>query len=123
MLLLNPSPQREQKRGWSQLAETIPCARLSLTSLVAITGPRSIRAGRCAIALPTPGTVVKALVQDDAERSRYAEAAARGDADIAVVFAGEGIDLVHAIEPAATILAHVTHEAEAATARIASIHR
>lgn len=64
-----------------------------------------------------------ALVQNDAERARYAEAAARGDADIAVVFAGEGIDLVHAIEPAATILAHVTHEAEAATARIASIHR
>src|SRR5438067_9493157 len=36
-----------------------------------------------------------ALVQNDAERARYAEAAARGDADIAVVFAGEGIDLVH----------------------------
>ena len=64
-----------------------------------------------------------ALTANDGERARYAEAAARGDADIAVVFAGEGIDLVHAIEPAATILAHVIHEAEAAIARTASIHR
>ena len=64
-----------------------------------------------------------ALAQNDAERARYAEAAAQGDADIAVVFAGEGIDLVHAIEPAATLLAQITHEAEAATARMASIHR
>jgi nitronate monooxygenase len=64
-----------------------------------------------------------ALTANDGERARYAEAAARGDADIAVVFAGEGIDLVHAIEPAATILAHMIHEAEAAIARTASIHR
>jgi nitronate monooxygenase len=64
-----------------------------------------------------------ALTQNDAERGRYAEAAARGDADIAVVFAGEGIDLIHAIEPAATILGQVIHEAEAATARMASIQQ
>ena len=64
-----------------------------------------------------------ALTANDAERARYAEAAARGDADIAVVFAGEGIDLIHAIEPAATILAHVIQEAEAAIAQTASIHR
>ena len=64
-----------------------------------------------------------ALTANDGERARYGEAAARGDADIAVVFAGEGIDLVLAIEPAATILAHVIHEAEAAITRTASIHR
>ena len=64
-----------------------------------------------------------ALTANNGERARYAAAAARGDADIAVVFAGEGIDLVHAIEPAATILAHVIHEAEAAITRTASIHR
>jgi nitronate monooxygenase len=39
------------------------------------------------------------LTQAENERDRYAEAAARGDADIAVVFAGEGIDLIHAVEP------------------------
>jgi hypothetical protein len=33
------------------------------------------------------------------------------------VFAGEGIDLMHAVEPAAAILARVIREAEAALAR------
>lgn len=64
-----------------------------------------------------------ALAQDDAERARYADAAARGNPDIAVVFAGEGTDLIHAIEPAAAILEHLIEEAEAALARSASIHR
>ena len=59
----------------------------------------------------------QALAQDEAERTRYAEAAARGDSDIAVVFASEGIDLIHAIEPASVILAQVLQEAEGALAR------
>jgi hypothetical protein len=63
----------------------------------------------------------EALAQDEAERTRYAEAAARGDPDIAVVFASEGIDLIHAIEPASVILAQVLQEAEAAFARSFSI--
>lgn len=58
-----------------------------------------------------------ALARDEAARARYAEAAAQGDADLAVVFAGEGLDLVHAVEPAAAILARVIREAEAALAR------
>jgi nitronate monooxygenase len=58
-----------------------------------------------------------ALARDDAERARYAEAAARGDADIAVVFSGEGIDLVRTVEPATANLARVISEAEAALAR------
>jgi nitronate monooxygenase len=58
-----------------------------------------------------------ALIQHEGERARYAEAAARGDADTAVVFAGEGIDLIRAIEPAAVIIDRVMREAEAALAR------
>src|SRR4029453_7039070 len=58
-----------------------------------------------------------ALARDAAERARYADAAAGGDADIAVVFAGEGIDLFHAVDPAAAILERVIREAEAALAR------
>jgi nitronate monooxygenase len=54
------------------------------------------------------------LAVDEAQRARYADAAARGDADIAVVFAGEGIDLIHAVEPAAQILDCVIREAEVA---------
>ncbi len=57
------------------------------------------------------------LTQAEDERAHYAEAVARGDADIAVVFAGEGIDLIHAIEPAAVILDGVVREAEAALSR------
>jgi nitronate monooxygenase len=59
----------------------------------------------------------EALTQDEAERARYAEAAAGGDAEIAVVFAGEGIDLIHGVEPAAVILDRVVREAEATLAR------
>jgi nitronate monooxygenase len=57
------------------------------------------------------------LTQAEDVRARYAEAAARGDADIAVVFAGEGIDLIHAVEPAAVILDGVVQEAETALSR------
>ena len=63
----------------------------------------------------------EALAQDEAERTRYAEAAARGDTDIAVVFASEGIDLIHAAEPTSVILAQLLQEAEAALARAISI--
>ena len=54
------------------------------------------------------------LVRAEEEHGRYAEAAARGDADIALVFAGEGIDLIHSVEPAAVILDRVVREAEVA---------
>jgi nitronate monooxygenase len=53
----------------------------------------------------------------ESERARYAAAAAAADVDNAVVFAGEGIDLIHAIEPARVILERVVGEAEAALAR------
>jgi len=59
----------------------------------------------------------QALAHSESEHARYADAAARGDADTAVVFAGEGIDLIRAIEPAAIILDRVIREAEAALAR------
>jgi len=49
------------------------------------------------------------------ENPRYAAAA--GDVDIAVMFTGEGIDLIHAVEPAGEILERVIAEAEAALAR------
>jgi nitronate monooxygenase len=52
----------------------------------------------------------------DSERPRYAAAAA-GDFDTAVVYTGEGIDMIHSVEPAAQILQRVVAEAEAALAR------
>ncbi|MGH7046050.1 MAG: NAD(P)H-dependent flavin oxidoreductase [Stellaceae bacterium] len=51
------------------------------------------------------------------EKPRYADAAAAGDVDTGVMFAGEGIDLIHAIEPAGVILDRIIAEAEAALAR------
>ena len=45
------------------------------------------------------------------EAERYAEAAAKGDVDRAVVFAGEAIDLIHELEPAGQIVERIVREA------------
>lgn len=47
------------------------------------------------------------------EQSRYAAAAQAGDLDTALVWAGEGIDLVRDVRPAADILASILREADA----------
>jgi nitronate monooxygenase len=52
-----------------------------------------------------------------AESPRYAAAAAAGDVDTGVMFAGEGIDLIHAVEPAAVILDRIVAGAEAVLVR------
>ena len=53
------------------------------------------------------------------EQARYAEAAAAGDFDTAVVFAGEGLDLIRDVRPAAEIVASLVAEAEQAFRRSA----
>jgi nitronate monooxygenase len=53
----------------------------------------------------------------EAERKRYASAAANGDPVTAAVIAGEAVGLIHAIEPAAEILARMVGDAEAVLAR------
>jgi nitronate monooxygenase len=58
-----------------------------------------------------------ALAAAAAELGRYAEARAADDFDTAVIHAGEGIDLIHAIEPAGAIIVRVVAEAEAALVR------
>ena len=57
----------------------------------------------------------------EAENARYTAAAGKGDVDTTVVWAGEGIDLIHAIEPAEKILTRIVAEAEACLARTASL--
>ena len=52
-----------------------------------------------------------------AERARYAKAAASGDFDTAVIFSGEGIDMIHSIESAGVIVERLVADAEAALAR------
>jgi nitronate monooxygenase len=49
-----------------------------------------------------------------AEALRYGRAAEANDLDTAVVFAGECVDLIRDVKPAATILASLIHEAEVA---------
>jgi nitronate monooxygenase len=53
----------------------------------------------------------------EAVRTHYAEATAAADYKTAVVFTGEGIDMIRAVEPAAEIVARVVAEAERALAR------
>jgi nitronate monooxygenase len=57
------------------------------------------------------------LERADAEKTRYAEAATRDDFDTAVVWGGEAIDLIHAVEPTGAIVSRIVAEAEAALAR------
>lgn len=58
-----------------------------------------------------------ALAADQAELARYAAARAASDFDIAANYAGEGVDLIRAIEPAGEIVARLVAEAEAALAQ------
>jgi nitronate monooxygenase len=51
------------------------------------------------------------------EQRRYAAAAAAGDIDTALVFASEGTDLIHDVEPAGVILSRIVEEAKLALAR------
>jgi nitronate monooxygenase len=53
----------------------------------------------------------------DAEKRSYADAAERGDFETAVVFAGEGLDLVREVLPAAAIVERLAGEAEALLSR------
>jgi nitronate monooxygenase len=52
-----------------------------------------------------------------AQQAAYIQAVSDGDANQAVVFAGEALDLVPEIEPAGTIVSRVTAEAEALLGR------
>ena len=63
-----------------------------------------------------------ALIQAGAaERQAYAEAVAAGDFDRAVTFAGEGIDLIRDVAPAADLVGRLVAEAEAALDRAARL--
>jgi len=48
----------------------------------------------------------------DIERMRYRTAADEDDYEMALVWAGEGVDLVKSVEPAATLVARIAAEAE-----------
>lgn len=58
------------------------------------------------------GREAELLAATEHELSRYAEAAARGDAKVASPIVGEAIGLVHGVAPAATILNEIVEEAE-----------
>jgi nitronate monooxygenase len=53
-------------------------------------------------------------------RTALTALAAAGDVDTAVVWAGEGLDLVRDVEPAATILGRIVDEAAGALEKAAS---
>jgi nitronate monooxygenase len=57
------------------------------------------------------------LADDVAAKAAYKAAIAAEDLDNGLVWGGEGIDLIHAVEPAGTIIERVVAEAEAALAR------
>jgi nitronate monooxygenase len=56
-----------------------------------------------------------------AERERFWSAMGAGDVSTAIVFAGEGVDLIHDIRPAAQVVHDIANEAEALLRRPAHI--
>jgi nitronate monooxygenase len=59
----------------------------------------------------------------DTEMPRYAQAATAGDVSTAVVFAGEGMDLIHGIAPAQAVMDALMEETLAALGRGADLIR
>ncbi len=59
----------------------------------------------------------------DAERGPYREATRTGDLDTAMVWAGEAVDLIASVEPAATLLQRISAQAEERLTLGASVAR
>jgi nitronate monooxygenase len=59
------------------------------------------------------GREAELLATLDVETPTYWQARDEGDFDTAAIFAGEGVDLIHAVEPAATLVQRIGAEAEA----------
>src|SRR5262249_42695662 len=57
----------------------------------------------------------------EGENARYIAAAGKGDVATVALWAGEGVALIHAIEPAAVILERLVGEAEAHLGRAARL--
>ena len=70
---------------------------------------------------PRAGTVAKASspAPVDGEMARYRAAAAQGDTDTAVIFTGEGADLIDDVPSAGEIVTRLVAEAEHALAAAA----
>jgi nitronate monooxygenase len=69
------------------------------------------------------GREAELLQHQDAEAARYAEARAAGDFDTAAVIAGEAVDLIADIPPAAEVVERIACEAEALIAGASNRHR
>ena len=54
----------------------------------------------------------------DSEREKFHDAAAAGDADNMVVFAGEGLDLIHDMPSAGDLVRRISGDAEALLKRL-----
>ena len=91
------APERARHRARARLAGALHRARAARTTSCANGSGREgeLRDG--------PGGQI----------ARYREAAKAGDASVAATIVGEGVGLIHAIEPAAAILERIVSEAEA----------
>ena len=69
------------------------------------------------------GREAELLQHQDTEATRYAEARAAGDFDTAAVIAGETVDLITDIPPAAEVVERIACEAEALIAGASNRHR
>ncbi len=75
--------------------------------------PARTPAGRCATPSPTPGTVArKRCGPAPSAREQFTLGHQAGDPDVALVWAGEGTDLITAVEPAGNLVTQIMAQAE-----------
>jgi len=106
------------KARWSRQVKTTRSAPASSTSRVVTTGRRNIQVGPCATAFLQRGTDARTHwrgMKTNAPVMRMRQWVVTPI--LRWFFAGEGIDLIRTVEPAAGILDRVIREAEAALAR------
>src|SRR5262249_25096221 len=116
-----PQASRAPRSASSPPAATAPSAASCSTSRGATCGPRLSRAACCATNSPSAGAA--GLMQQPDEAARYAKAREPGDFDPAAVIAGEAVDLIGDIPPAAEIVERMTKEASTLLAGASNRYR
>ena len=108
-----PLPGLGQETAGGRAAGTRPAGPRCSTSPGAWTGRARTRAGPCATPSPTPGTAARRNCGPAREaRERFALGHQAGDPDVGLVWAGEGTDLITAVEPAGELVGQIIAQAE-----------
>ncbi len=110
-------------RGTFALVPAVVDLARGAVPVVAAGGVADGRGLAAALMLGADGVLVGTRFYATQEAARYAEARAAGDFDTAAVIAGEAVDLIADIPPAAEVVERIAREAEALLAGASNRHR